>query len=51
MANIRADEILPSPSAGRWQQSRWAYHLIAGRCPREGTHANVSLPVLLHKPE
>ena len=29
MANIRADEILPSPHAGRWQQSLWAYHLIA----------------------
>ena len=42
MANIRAHEILPSPHAGRWQQSWWAYHLIAGRCLWAGTPYNVS---------
>ena len=42
MANIRADEILPSPHAGRWQQSQWRYHLIAGRCLWAGQTYNVS---------
>lgn len=42
MANIRTDEILPSPHAGRWQQSYWARHLIAGRCDQEGTNYHVS---------
>ena len=32
MANICADEILPSPQAGRWQQSLWR-HLCRLRTP------------------
>jgi hypothetical protein len=42
MANIRADEILPSRHAGRWQQSLWRYHLIVGQGLWAGTHANIS---------
>ncbi len=42
MANIRADEIYPSPHAARWHQSEWVYHLIAGRCLRAGRRYNVS---------